>query len=105
MVDYSLNNQFDFHGNGAGQFKTVRGREEFQQNVIKELHFRLDGLVGLNFSSNVFEERVSLIVNRIAEESQIIEGVEEVSIDETNEKNRISLKVVYDSGDSFQETI
>ena len=105
MVDYSLNNGFDVYLNGMGKLDSVSGREEFEQDVIVELHYSLLGATG-GINQENLKEKVNTIVRRTATEFDILDSINRISIREhPDEPNTVQLFVEYTSNETFEESI
>lgn len=105
MVDYSLNGSFDVYLNGMGKLDSVSGREEFEQDVIVELHYSLLGATGGVNQENL-TEKINTIVRRTAVEFEVLDSINRISVTEhPDEPNTVQLFVEYTSDETFEETI
>lgn len=106
MVDYSVNGTFDLHRTDQNDFAVVDGREEFEQDLIIQIHDRFSDIIGGKKNSDTIKEKVSLLANRLAKEFGVIDEVQQIRVNELPDKpETVSLEIFYVSGENFEETL
>jgi hypothetical protein len=104
MVDYAYDDTFDIYTNSRGDWETVDGFEEFEQDVITELRGLLDQISGSTESDQSIHAKAKLAVHRVADRFDEIETVEFVNT-EMRADNVFEVAVRYNSGETFTDTI
>lgn len=106
MVDYAVDGSFDLYFSDLNDFETIEGKEEFHQRVIIDIHYKLAELTGSTKGMKNIREKIQLQVSRTAAKFEQIDDIKNVIITElSNASDTVSVEIVYDAGDSFQETI
>lgn len=106
MTEYSVDGSFDIHFGDTNSFEEISGKEEFQQYLAIDLHFRFRELIGNNRSVDNIAKKIRLATTRIAREYGEVESLAEVTVEEpTNTPNSLDVRIIYESGDVFEETI
>jgi hypothetical protein len=106
MVDYSVDESFDIHFTKLQDFATVSGRDEFEEDVMIDIHFKLAELTGTHKNKENLEEKIKLQVSRTAKKYNAIDNIEEIYIERLFRKpDTISVEIVYETGEVFQESI
>lgn len=105
MVDYSINENFDIHRNEWGDFVTVDGLAEFEQDVVVQLHANQRDLIYQN-KSDTTKQKIKLQVQRIARQFDVIDSISRISVEKTlGEEASYEVEVWYNTGDTFKEEL
>jgi len=106
MVDYSINKEFDIHLTKWGDFVTVDGREEFEQDIVIQLHDKFDEVLGFRGSRDSTKHKIKLAVTRIAEEFDQIDSIKNIDVVRSRDaSSTYQVEVTYDTGDTFSEEL
>jgi hypothetical protein len=106
MVDYGINGDFDIYFGEYGDFAVVDGRDEFEDDLAIILHDEFGKVVGKGNFSDTIEQQLKLAITRVAREFGIIESISRINVSLLkNEPETIGVELVYDTGDTFEETI
>jgi hypothetical protein len=105
MVDYSINRDFDIYFNEWGDFVTVDGLAEFEQDVVIQLHDNLESVISGSNSENA-EEKITLEVARVARQFDVIDSIKNIDVSRSFEgRGTYEVLVTYNTGDTFVEEL
>jgi hypothetical protein len=106
MVDYSVDSTFDLHFTGNGDFAIVEGREEFEEDFVIELDSEFGNLLTTTTGNKAVREKIHLIAVRTAKKYDVVDRLQEIQITEPVDKPyTIEIELLYDTGETFQETL
>lgn len=104
MVDYKLDDSFDFQINEWNDFDTVEGLSEFEQNVVVTLHDEQDDIIQRGFG-NTARQKIRLAVTRTAKQFDEIDNIAQLEISRvTDARKAFAVNIIYDTGDSFSRS-
>jgi hypothetical protein len=105
-MDYKLDEDFDIEFTDWGDFKTVDGREEFEQQLHVRLHDNQRRILGDKSSSETTKEKIRQIVARVAKQEGVIERVASLNISDLSSASQsINVELAYDTGETFTESL
>jgi hypothetical protein len=104
MVDYAYDDGFDIYTTDRGDWATVAGYDEFEQDVITALMDLMQELPGSVASDSALHSKVNLAVSRVAGDFEEIQSVESVRTN-VRADNVLEVAVKYNSGEVFTEEI
>lgn len=101
-MDLSLNDQFSVHLDDRNDLATVEGRAAFEQSVVVRVTDRMhDSITGITGRENI-EEKIHLVVSRVAKEHDHIDSVASVDIQpKENAPDTYEVEVQYVEDDSL----
>jgi hypothetical protein len=106
MVDYSIDNTFDLFKTEYNDIAEVDGIEEFEQDLIVQLNYRLQDYIGGYKNSDTLEEKITLIATRLAREYDFLDSINRINATELPERREtIAVEIVYESSRNFTETL
>lgn len=106
MVDYSINDKFDIHFNEWKDFATVDGLEEFEQDVVIQLHDNERDILGARSNSDVAKQKIELAVTRVARQFGVIDSIAELNVSEVRDETAsYQVEVTYLTGETFSEEL
>lgn len=106
MVDYSVNSNYDLHFNENGEFETVDGLAEFEENLMIKIDYNFATLIGEYKNLDTASQKIRLMVTRLAKDFDVIDQIKRIVITEPEDKpETLSIDVFYTTGDTFEETI
>ena len=107
MVDYSIDSDFNLHFNEWDDFVVVDGLEEFEQDVVIQLHENLSDVLNYRGTTQTAREKIVLEVTRIAKQFGVIESVEDIDVRKVRgEQGSYEVRVIYKtSRDAFSEQL
>jgi hypothetical protein len=112
MVDYSLNENKDLHFTEFNKFVLVDGREEFEQNVMTLLQAAQADLIGQT-NDDTISEKIELAVSRVAKANENLDSINDINVRKPGDRvlggqqpaGKITVEIVYTSGETFEETV
>jgi hypothetical protein len=106
MVDYSIDSSFDIYFTEDQNFAAVDGIDEFEEDLIIAIDTRFGDLIGEYKNLNTASEKIRLLVNRLADSSDIIDRIQRIVIFEPeNKPETLSIEIYYISDRTFEATI
>lgn len=106
MQDIALNRDFSVQLDDSNDLDQVTGREAFEQGVVVRLtDLMTEELPGLTRRSSI-EERISLMINRVAQETDYIDEIQSIEIaPKFDAPNTYQVRVIYTSDEIFEREV
>jgi hypothetical protein len=103
MVDYSIDGSFDIKKDDYGGLVEVSELEEFEQELIVDVHYKLVDIV--QSSQGTIEEKITLMATRLARQKDVIDQVTEISVSKPKTSDTVAVEISYTTGRTFEETL
>jgi len=106
MVDYAVNEDFDIFFEENRDLAVVDGLEEFEDDLLIQLHYQLGKEIGNVKRRDTLQQKVELLATRLAKENDLLSEIEPVAVTEPpNAVDTLAVELVYSAADNFQETL
>lgn len=104
MVDYKLDGGFDIIKSDYGSFQEVDGLEEFEQDLVVDIHYELIEILASG-EKDTLKDKITLMATRQARERNLLDSVHQITVSETDTADTVDVEISYKSGRIFEETI
>lgn len=103
MVDYSIDGNFDIQKNEYGGLVEVSDIEEFEQELITQVHYNLLDIV--QSPTETLQEQITLMATRLARQKDVIDEVNAITVSKPQTSDTVAVEIRYSTGRTFNETL